>query len=341
MTPPPLAVSMGDPAGVGLEIAVRTWATRGADTPPYVLLADAHAVQRAMTRAGVAGAPVEIKPDAWAQAAQWFHDGLPVAHQPMALPETPGAPTPANGPAIIAAIDAAVAAVRAGDAAAVVTLPIAKSTLYAAGFGYPGHTEYVAHLCADMPMSGPRGPVMLLATGDIRVALATIHVPLTAVAQLLTRETVDRTARVVLHALMRDFAIARPRLVLAGLNPHAGEQGALGREEIEIIAPVAAALRAEGHDVAGPLPADTLFHAEARARYDAVIAMYHDQGLIPIKTIDFWGAANVTLGLPIIRTSPDHGTGFDIAGRGVAHTGSFMAALRTASAMAQRRARSE
>jgi 4-hydroxythreonine-4-phosphate dehydrogenase len=217
--------------------------------------------------------------------------------------------------------------VRAGDASAIVTLPIAKATLYAAGFRHPGHTEYIAHLTADMEIRGPRGPVMMLATEGLRVALATIHAPLAAVPALLTRERIERTARVVLHALRQDFAIAAPRLALAALNPHAGEGGALGREEIETIAPVAAALRAEGFDVSDP-----------RTGYDTVIAMYHDQGLVPIKTLDFWGATNITLGLPIVRTSPDHGTGFDIAGRGVAHTGSFINALRMADAMARRRA---
>jgi 4-hydroxythreonine-4-phosphate dehydrogenase len=184
---------------------------------------------------------------------------------------------------------------------------------------------------------GPRGPVMMLATEGLRVALATIHVPLAEAPALLTRDRIERTTRVVLHALQNDFGLFAPRVALAALNPHAGEGGVLGREEMDIIAPVAAALRAEGHDVSDPRPADTLFHAESRAGYDAVIAMYHDQGLIPIKMLDFWGATNLTLGLPIVRTSPDHGTGFDIAGRGIARIDSFVAALKMAATIAQRR----
>ncbi len=326
---------MGDPAGVGLEIAVRTWAARGPTEPPFCLIADIDAVARAARRSGI-DVSVEAV-DRLADATGLFARVLPVLHEPLAEVETLGTPSVANAPAIIAAIDRAVAAARDGHATAVVTLPIAKATLYTAGFTYPGHTEYVAHLCADMAGDGARGPVMMLSTTGLRVALATIHEPLSAVPALLTQDRIERTARVVLHALARDFGVARPRLALAALNPHAGEGGALGREEIEVIAPVAARLRAEGFDVTDPRPADTLFHPEARTRYDAVVAMYHDQALIPIKTIDFWGAANITLGLPIVRTSPDHGTGFDIAGRSIARIDSFAAALTVAAAMAARR----
>lgn len=333
-----LAVSMGDPAGIGLEIAARAWTQRTAQTPPFFLIADVDAVNRAAQRAGIELVTRVI--DAPAQAAAAFAAALPVLREALREPETPGAPTPANAPAIISAITRGVALVRTGEAAALVTLPIAKATLYAAGFRHAGHTEFVAELCADMVDDGPRGPVMMLATPGLRVALATIHAPLADVPFLLTRARIDQTARVVLRALATDFGIARPRLVLAALNPHAGEGGALGREEIEILNPVAAALRAEGHDVSDARPADTLFHADARTTYDAVIAMYHDQGLIPIKAIDFWGATNLTLGLPIVRTSPDHGTGFDIAGRGVAHTGSFLAAVQMAADIAHRRGRS-
>lgn len=329
-----LAVSMGDPAGIGLEIAVKTWAARTAQTPPFVLLADIDAVRRAAARARIDIAVTE------ADATSAFERALPVLHTPLAIAETPGAPSPANAPATIGAIERAVAMVRDGGAAALVTLPIAKATLYAAGFQHPGHTEFLAALCADMPDEGPRGPVMMLATQDLLVALATIHAPLAKAPALLTSELVERTARVVMHALRIDFGIATPRLALAALNPHAGEGGALGREEIEVINPVASRLRSEGYDVTDARPGDTLFHAEARATYDAVVAMYHDQGLIPIKTLDFWGATNVTLGLPIVRTSPDHGTGFDIAGQNKAHTGSFVAALAMAADIAARRAAS-
>lgn len=325
-----LAVSMGDPAGVGLEIAVRAWAARTPDTPPFLLIADVDAVGRAAARARL-DVPVSDTPDSFARA-------LPVLHQALTVAETPGAPTPANASATIGAIERAVALARDGAASGVVTLPIAKATLYAAGFKHPGHTEFVAALTADMTYAGPRGPVMMLATAGLRVALATVHTPLAQAPALLTQERVERTARVVLHALTHDFGFASPRLALASLNPHAGESGALGREEIEVINPVAARLRAAGHDVSDARPGDTLFHAEARAGYDAVIAMYHDQGLIPIKTLDFWGAVNMTLGLPIVRTSPDHGTGFDIAGQNKANPASFIAALRMAADIAARRA---
>lgn len=325
---------MGDPAGVGLEIAVK--ARAAADTAAFFLVADIDAVRRAAARAGAGVSAIALDDPAQALAA--WERGLPVLHAPLAIAETPGAPTPDNAPAIIDAIAQAVALARAGRVGALVTLPIAKSVLYAAGFRHPGHTEFVADLVRDCPWPGPRGPVMMLAGEHLRVALATIHAPLAAVAAALSRETVEHTARVVLDALTRDFAIARPRLALAGLNPHAGEAGAIGREEIDIINPAAAALRAEGFDVTDSRPADTLFHAEARARYDAVIAMYHDQGLIPIKTLDFWGAANITLGLPVVRTSPDHGAGFDIAGRNLANPESFRSALRFANAIAARRA---
>jgi 4-hydroxythreonine-4-phosphate dehydrogenase len=330
----PLAVSMGDPAGVGLEIAARTWLERTTQTPPFYVVGDGDALARAAERAGLR---IRIETVAPSEALNTFARALPVVHRALPTAETPGAPTPDNAPAIIGAIEDAVADVRAGAADAIVTLPIAKGVLYDAGFRHPGHTEFVAVLCADMSWPMTRGPVMMLATEGLRVALATVHVPLADVPQRLTTTGLVQTARVVLEALLHDFGVASPRLSIAGLNPHAGEGGALGGEEASIIAPAVAVLRAEGFDVSGPHPADTLFHAEARARYDAVIAMYHDQGLIPLKTLDFWGAANITLGLPIVRTSPDHGTGFDIAGRGLARIESFIAALRTAAQIAANR----
>jgi len=220
----------------------------------------------------------------------------------------------------------------------VVTAPIAKAPLYAAGFGFPGHTEFLAELTADVPFAGTRGPVMMLTAKDLRAALVTIHEPLSAVPALVTGERVRRVVRVVHEALRRDFGIAAPRLALAALNPHAGEGGAMGREEIEILAPAAADLRAGGIAVTDPLPADTMFHEEARRAYDAAICLYHDQALIPVKTLDFWGGVNVTLGLPVVRTSPDHGTGFDIAGKGVARADSLIAAIRLAGEMAAARA---
>ncbi len=315
----PLAVSMGDPAGIGLEIAARAWAERDETTPAFVLVGDADAFARTATRIGAD-----------------VHD-LEIVHIPLAAPETLGAPNPGNAPAIIAAIEAGVNAVRAGEASALVTLPIAKSVLQEAGFAHPGHTEFVAHLTKDDPWTHVRGPVMMLAGPSLKVALATIHTPLERVAHTLSRDHLVWIGQVVHQAMTRDFGLARPRLALCGLNPHAGEGGALGREEIEVINPAAAAMRAQGIDIGDAHPADSLFHAQARASYDAVIAMYHDQGLIPIKTLHFWDAVNVTLGLPIVRTSPDHGTGFDIAGKGVARADSFRAAVKLAAEMAARR----
>ncbi|NBW14590.1 MAG: 4-hydroxythreonine-4-phosphate dehydrogenase PdxA, partial [Caulobacteraceae bacterium] len=219
------------------------------------------------------------------------------------------------------------------------TAPIAKAPLYAAGFRFPGHTEFIAELTADAPFAGTRGPVMMLTAKDLRACLVTIHVALDQVPQLVTGERVIRTARVVHEAMKRDFGIARPRLALAALNPHAGEGGALGLQEIEVLAPAVEALRAEGVTITDPRPADTMFHDEARATYDAAVCLYHDQALIPVKTLDFWGGVNATLGLPIVRTSPDHGTGFDIAGKGIARPDSLIAAIRLAAEMAAARSK--
>jgi 4-hydroxythreonine-4-phosphate dehydrogenase len=315
----PLAVSMGDPAGIGLELAARAWAQRDS-LPPFFLVGDREALWRAAQRLGV-----DVS-------------GLEVQHACLAAPETPGHANADNAPAIVAAIENALSAVRAGEASALVTLPIAKSVLRAAGFGFPGHTEFIAHLTKDDAWPHARGPVMLLAGPGLKVALATIHTPLARVAGELTRERIVHVGRVLGQALQRDFGVAAPRMALCGLNPHAGEDGAIGREEIEIINPAAAQLRAENWDVSDARSADTLFHEHARAGYDAIIALYHDQGLIPIKTLHFWNAVNVTLGLPIVRTSPDHGTGFDIAGKGLARADSFIAALKLAQEMAGRRA---
>jgi 4-hydroxythreonine-4-phosphate dehydrogenase len=316
----PLAVSMGDPAGIGLELAARVWAERTPDTPPFVLFGDADALRRAASPIGV-----DVS-------------DLPIHHIPLAAREKPGAPNTSNAPATIGAIAHAVSAVRDGAASALVTLPIAKSVLLDAGFGFPGQTEFVAHLVEDMAWVNARGPVMILAGPSLKIALATIHMPLADVSQALTRSDIVATGRVTAEALRRDFGVANPRIALCGLNPHAGENGHIGLEELNIINPAAADLRAAGWDVSDARSADSLFHDDARAGYDAVIALYHDQGLIPIKTLHFWDAVNVTLGLPIIRTSPDHGTGFDIAGKGVARTESFRAALHMAWDMAQRRA---
>ncbi len=326
----PLALSLGEPAGVGPEIVAAAWRALQAAGPAFVAIGDAALLRRQ-------GVPVEAIADP-AEAGRVFARALPALDLPLPAPVTPGRPDPANAAAVADGIEAAVALALSGAASAVVTAPIAKAPLYAAGFRFPGHTEFLAELTADVPFAGTRGPVMMLTAKDLRAALVTIHEPLAAVPALVTAERVRHVARVVHEALRRDFGIAAPRLALAALNPHAGEGGAMGREEIGVLGPPAAALRAEGIAITDPLPADTMFHDEARAGYDAAVCLYHDQALIPVKTLDFWGGVNVTLGLPVVRTSPDHGTGFDIAGTGVARADSLVAALRLAAEMAGMRA---
>lgn len=332
----PLAVSMGDPAGIGLELAARVWAERGG-APPFFLVGDPDAFARACARLGGQAPPLIVVDDA--AKIEAHDDALTILHTPLAMEETPGEPDPVNAEATIAAIERGVAAVKSGAASALVTLPIAKAVLHTADFGFPGHTEFIAHLTKDDAWTHARGPVMMLAGPELKIALATIHTPLADVPRALTQERIVHVCRVLGEALKRDYNIAAPRIALCGLNPHAGEDGHIGREEITTINPAAAQLRAEGWDVSDARSADALFHDEARKSYDAAIALYHDQGLIPIKTLHFWNAVNVTLGLPIIRTSPDHGTGFNIAGEGVARADSFRAALTLAWEMAERRSR--
>lgn len=328
---PPLVLTMGEPAGIGGEIALKAWAARAdGAVPPFVLLDDPARLEALAARLGL---PVPVRAvGSMAEGAALFGAALPVLPQPLAAPVTPGRPDPANGAAVIASIDRAVDLVRRGEASAVVTNPIQKSALYAAGFRHPGHTEYLAHLAGLTDE-----PVMMLAAQDLRVVPVTIHVSVRDAVPLVTREAILHAGRVTAAALARDFGIARPRLAVAALNPHAGEGGAMGREEIDVIAPAVADLRAEGIDAVGPKPADTLFHAAARRGYDAALCMYHDQALIPLKTIDFDTGVNITLGLPFVRTSPDHGTALDIAGTGKAGASSLIAALTTAEAMAARR----
>ncbi len=284
------------------------------------------------------GSPVPVqtvtRPE---DAALVFAEALPVMDIPLTTSVVAGQPNPANAAAVIRWIETGVGLALTGAVGGLVTAPIAKAPLYAAGFGFPGHTEFLAELTAASRHDGARGPVMMLTAADLRVALVTIHEPLAKVSSLLTVEKIVNAGLVTAQALRRDFGIAAPRLAVAGLNPHAGESGALGREEIEVIAPAVRALRELGVEANGPSPADSLFHPEARARYDAVLCMYHDQALIPVKMLDFWGGVNVTLGLPIVRTSPDHGTGFDIAGRGLARPDSLIAAIRLAAEIAARR----
>ena len=323
----PLVVTMGEPAGIGGDIALAAWATR--DVPGFFLIDDADRLARLAERLGLA---VPIRPiDAPEQAPAVFVTALPVLHRPLAAAAVAGRPDPANGERVIAAIAEAVRLVVAGRAAAVVTNPIHKATLYKAGFRFPGHTEYLADL------AGVSKVVMMLVGSDLKVVPVTIHQPLAAAIAGLTAEMIVDSGRITAAALTADFGIAKPRLAVAGVNPHAGEGGALGREDIDIVAPAVAALRRLGIDAVGPLAADTMFHAEARAGYDAALCMYHDQALIPLKTLDFHGGVNVTLGLPFIRTSPDHGTALDLAGSGRARSDSLKAALRLAGRMADRR----
>jgi 4-hydroxythreonine-4-phosphate dehydrogenase len=331
VTTRPLALSAGDPAGVGGEIIAKAWRALREDGPPFLVIGDAQLLASA-------GAGVKVRAVTRpSEALDVFADALPVIDIPLLSPIVAGQPSPAYAPQVIRWIETGVGLALSGEVAGLVTAPIAKAPLYDAGFKFPGHTEFLAELTAAERFEGPRGPVMMLAAGDLRTTLATIHTPLAKVPGALTIESIVNTGLVTADALRRDFGIAAPRLAIAGLNPHAGEGGAIGREEIEIIGPAVEQLRARGVDAQGPSPADTLFHAEARARYDGVLCMYHDQALIPVKMLDFWGGVNVTLGLPIVRTSPDHGTGFDIAGRGLARPDSLIAAIQLAAAIAARR----
>ena len=326
----PLVLTLGEPAGVGPEIIAAAWRARPNEALPFAVIGDADLLRRQDIPVAEVFAPLD--------GVEAFARALPVIHRPLPAPVVVGQPDPANAAAVADGVEEAVSLCLAGQASGLVTSPIAKAPMYASGFRFPGHTEFIAEVTADAPYPGTRGPVMMLTAKDLRACLVTIHVALDQVAELVTAERVARTARVVHESLKRDFAIGRPRLAMAALNPHAGEGGALGLQEIETLIPVAEQLRGEGIDITDPKPADTLFHEDARATYDAAICMYHDQALIPVKTLDFWGGVNVSLGLPIIRTSPDHGTGFDIAGRGIARPDSLIAAIRLASEMAAARA---
>lgn len=326
----PLAVTMGDPAGVGGDVLVTAWANRHqGPLPPFVAIDDAGRLRNLARRLGL-DVPVREIADP-CEALHHFQSALPVLPQALAASVVPGRPEPANAPAVIESIERAVGLTRDGQTAGVVTLPINKHVLHAHGFAHPGHTEFLASLAGTTTP-----PVMMLACDALRVVPVTIHLSLRDAVDALTTEAIVGAGRVTAEALRRFFGKPNPRLAVAGLNPHAGEGGDMGREEIDIIAPAIATLQAEGIDVFGPAPADTLFHAEARDRYDAALCMYHDQALLPIKTIDFHGGVNVTLGLPFVRTSPDHGTAFDIAGTGAANPASFVAALRLAAAMSGR-----
>ncbi len=329
----PIAVSVGEPAGIGAEIAARAWLARGThDLAPFHLHADPAFVASRLARLGLDLPIAVVSPEETAAA---FAGALPVVDVGLPMPDAPGVPTSAAGAAVIAAIEQPVVDVAAGRARALVTAPIQKAVLYEAGFAHPGHTEFLGELAARHWPGRPASPVMMLAGPELRTVPVTVHVPLAEVARRLRTEAVVDTGRIVARDLAARFGLPSPRLAVAGLNPHAGEGGAMGAEDAAIIAPAVAILRAEGIDATGPWPADTLFHPRARAGYDAVLAMYHDQALIPVKTIAFDETVNVTLGLPFVRTSPDHGTATDIAARGIARPDSFIAALKMADAMAR------
>jgi 4-hydroxythreonine-4-phosphate dehydrogenase len=329
---PPLALTLGDPAGIGPDIALLAFAARrGESIPPFVLLGD-ETVLAARAEALGLSVPIATVGEA-ADATSPFAEALPVLPIKVSGEVVPGRPDLSAMPAVKQSIEAAVKLVRQGKARAVVTNPVAKSLLYQAGFAFPGHTEYLAALAVDG--EEPPLPVMMLVAGPFKVVPVTIHIPLKDVPGALTKDLLLATIRTTDLDLRRFFGFVRPRLAVSGLNPHAGEDGSLGREEIDLIAPVIEATRAEGLDVTGPYPADTLFHAAARERYDAAICMYHDQALVPFKALAFDEGVNVTLGLPFVRTSPDHGTAFDIAGTGEANPRSLIEALRLADAMSR------
>ena len=321
----PLAMTMGDPAGIGPELALLAWLRKAPGDPPFFVLAPPALLAAAAKQAGLAAQVVETEP---ARAASVAERGLPVVPLDYSVEAEPGRPDARNAAATVESITRAVHAVREGGARAVVTNPIAKTVLYEAGFAFPGHTEYLGELAKSWGVTA--FPVMMIWSEALAVVPVTIHIPLSEAPSALSEDLIVRTGLVVETDLRTRFGLARPRLAVAGLNPHAGEGGAMGGEETAIIIPAIERLRAEGIDVAGPLPADTMFHAAARARYDVALTMYHDQGLIPVKTLAFDEGVNVTLGLPFVRTSPDHGTAFDIAGKGIANPSSLVAALRLA-----------
>jgi 4-hydroxythreonine-4-phosphate dehydrogenase len=324
----PLAISLGDPAGIGPEVIAKCWDNRDSfGLPPFVAIGDPRSV------AAVWDGPIEMVDDP-RQADAAFDFGLPVIQLNVPRDDVPGHPSVAGAHTSLDALEMAVGLARSGSASAVVTGPVSKEQLYAIGFQHPGQTEFVAERCGV----APGNVVMMLAGPSLRTVPVTTHIPLSEVSARLTSALIESRGRAALRGLQRNFGIAEPRLAVSGLNPHAGEGGDLGREEIELIGPAIAALAAEGWRVSGPHPADTMFHARARANYDAALCMYHDQALIPIKALHFEDAVNVTLGLPIVRTAPDHGTAFDIAGQDRADPRPMAAAIRMAAENVAQRA---
>jgi 4-hydroxythreonine-4-phosphate dehydrogenase len=330
-----LALTAGDPSGIGADIAISAWLDRGPrSVPPFFLIGDP---RHRAARARRLGIDLPLAETSVEGAAAAFATALPVVSLENAFIDTPGAPNVANAAGIVESIDRAVGLVQDGAASAVVTLPIAKKTLYEAGFRFPGHTEYLAHLANSDGRA--HTAIMMLAGPELRTVPVTIHIPVADVPTALTTDAIVLACHIVARDLRRRFGLDKPRLAVLGLNPHAGEGGTIGTEDVDIVLPAVERLRHEGVAAFGPVPADTMFHPRARATYDAAICMYHDQALIPAKMLAFDDAVNVTLGLPFIRTSPDHGTAFDIAGTGKARPDSLIAALRMARDMADREAR--
>ncbi|MCV6603133.1 MAG: 4-hydroxythreonine-4-phosphate dehydrogenase PdxA [Cohaesibacter sp.] len=329
----PLALSVGEPAGIGPELALKAWLAReSAALPPFVVLG---CPKLLTARAQALGLAIPIETTNFEQASDLFHQALPVIPLKAAMKDNAGTLDPANAPAVIEAIETGTRAVWAGHASALVTCPIQKSNLYAAGFSHPGHTEFLGALAEEL--SGEKAnPVMLLAGPDLRTIPLTVHIPLKDVSRQLTAERLKIVARIANADFKSRFGIEYPRLVVAGLNPHAGESGTMGKEDDSILAPAIRDLQQEGLDIRGPLPGDTLFHARARESYDVALASYHDQALIPVKTLAFDETVNVTLGLPFIRTSPDHGTALDIAGQGLANPQSLISAIALAGELSQK-----
>ena len=331
--PAPLAVTMGEPAGIGPDLLLALYAQRAArKLPPFVVFGH---VEFLKDRARRLGLDLDIESVGVDDADTVFAGALPVVSLDGTVIDRPGKPDEHAAPVAIGAIAEAVKATMTGHCRAVVTAPIHKGALYNAGFKHPGHTEFLAELCASG--GAPKLPVMMLAHDDLRTVPLTIHVPLKDVPGLINRKLILETLRVMAHDLRQRFHVTAPRIAVAGLNPHAGEGGTIGREDVEIIAPAIADAVAEGIDAVGPLPGDTLFYPPHWRQYDAVLAMYHDQALIPIKTVAFDAGVNITLGLPIVRTSPDHGTAFNLAGTGKASPSSFAAAIVMADQMTARR----
>ena len=324
---PPLAVSLGDPAGIGPEVLAKCWDNRAAlGLPPFVAVGDARSLEL------IWDGPIEPIDDL-RNADAAFDFALPILHIPCSEVHQPGVPSTVGAHCSLDSLELAVGLARSGSAGAVVTGPVSKQQLYRIGFAHPGQTEFVAERCGI----SPGNVAMMLAGPTLRTVPVTTHIPLRDVPDRLSASLIEARGRATLRGLQRNFGIAEPRLAVAALNPHAGEGGALGREEEELIQPAIDALRAEGWQVTGPMPADTMFHTDARARYDAALCMYHDQALIPLKALHFEEGVNMTLGLPIVRTAPDHGTAFDIAGQDRADPRAMAAAILLAATCAARR----